>query len=407
MNELPLQSFRLKNFKAVQDSGSIKFSPLTVFIGNNGSGKSSIIEGLETLHIAITQRLSLAMEAWRGFDYIWNQAVAHDKLIRKPGLRPYYENPMSFELKSRLEGKIDSTYMLEIAKGEGQDENNPLNNAFFIKQEKLSQKGRNVLSFKFIRDDSNHVVGSYTIDNEEKFADDLVGDISLLNVSTARLPYDLPVRNFIHNWQFLEMIPRNMGHPVPRVGGPIRLEKYGSNIAEYLLNIQRLNPSIFEDIVRTLQYVLPYSQDLQIALTSELDRAVYLQMIEGKFEVPGWLLSTGTVRIVALLALLRHPEPPPLIVIEEIENGLDPRSVHLIIDEMRSAIKDGKTQIIMTTHSPYLLNLLRLEEIVLVERVEGRPVFTRPGNDQSLQQWAEDYGPGDLYVMSKLNTKGQ
>jgi hypothetical protein len=43
-----LRSFRLKNFKAVRDRGVIRFTPLTVFIGNNGSGKSSIIEGLET-----------------------------------------------------------------------------------------------------------------------------------------------------------------------------------------------------------------------------------------------------------------------------------------------------------------------------------------------------------------------
>ena len=45
---IPFQSFRLKNFKAVRDSGTIKFGPLTVFIGDNGSGKSSIIEGQST-----------------------------------------------------------------------------------------------------------------------------------------------------------------------------------------------------------------------------------------------------------------------------------------------------------------------------------------------------------------------
>ncbi|MCG7854118.1 MAG: AAA family ATPase [Methanosarcinaceae archaeon] len=42
--KLHLASFRLKKFKAVQDSKTIKFAPLTAFIGNNGSGKSSIIE---------------------------------------------------------------------------------------------------------------------------------------------------------------------------------------------------------------------------------------------------------------------------------------------------------------------------------------------------------------------------
>ena len=44
--KLPLQTFRLKNFKAVRDSGVIRFTPLTVFIGNNGVGKSSIVEGV-------------------------------------------------------------------------------------------------------------------------------------------------------------------------------------------------------------------------------------------------------------------------------------------------------------------------------------------------------------------------
>ena len=46
-SKLSLMTFRLQNFKAVQDSKTIKFTPLTAFIGNNGSGKSSIVEGLE------------------------------------------------------------------------------------------------------------------------------------------------------------------------------------------------------------------------------------------------------------------------------------------------------------------------------------------------------------------------
>jgi AAA15 family ATPase/GTPase len=45
MKTLVLQSFRLKNFKAVRDSRAIRFTPLTVFIGNNGSGKSSSVGG--------------------------------------------------------------------------------------------------------------------------------------------------------------------------------------------------------------------------------------------------------------------------------------------------------------------------------------------------------------------------
>src|SRR2546422_6622738 len=158
-----------------------------------------------------------------------------------------------------------------------------------------------------------------------------------------------------------------MGSPTPqkRTGGPTRLAKDGSNIAEYLMSIRKLDQSAFEGIVETLQYILPYARDLQPTLTSELERTVYLQMTEGDFKVPGWLLSTGTLRIVALLALLRHPKPPPLIVIEEIENGLDPRTLNLLAQELHAATAAG-IQIIATTHSPYFLDSVPLESVILL-----------------------------------------
>jgi AAA15 family ATPase/GTPase len=74
---LRLRRFRLQSFKAVRDSGTLAFGPLTVFIGNNGSGKSSLIEGLETLWEIALNGVDSAMVRWRGFEYVWNQAVEH------------------------------------------------------------------------------------------------------------------------------------------------------------------------------------------------------------------------------------------------------------------------------------------------------------------------------------------
>ena len=115
------------------------------------------------------------------------------------------------------------------------------------------------------------------------------------------------------------------------------------------------------------------------------------------------MLSTGTLRMLALLALLRHPNPPPLIVVEEIENGLDPRSIHLIVEEIRNAVLSGTTQVIITTHSPYLLDLLTLEHLVVVERdAQGHPRFTQPAGQANLQRWAAEFAPGKLYTMGNL-----
>jgi AAA15 family ATPase/GTPase len=64
---LALQTARVKNFKAIQDSGEIKFTPLTVLIGSNGSGKSGLIEALETYQAIIGADLNGAFQRWRGF----------------------------------------------------------------------------------------------------------------------------------------------------------------------------------------------------------------------------------------------------------------------------------------------------------------------------------------------------
>ena len=124
-------------------------------------------------------------------------------------------------------------------------------------------------------------------------------------------------------------------------------------------------------------------------------------MKEQEFEVPGWLLSTGTLRIVAILACLRHPKPPSLLMIEEIENGLDPSTLHLVVEEIRAATVAGTTQVIATTHSPYLLDLLDLSHIVVVERIDGQPTFKRP-DEKELASWSKSFSPGRLYTMGRL-----
>jgi predicted ATPase len=107
-----------------------------------------------------------------------------------------------------------------------------------------------------------------------------------------------------------------------------------------------------------------------------------------------------------LLAVLRHPEPPSVIFIEELENGLDPRAIHLIVEEIRDAVESGRTQVVITTHSPYLLDLVPLESLILVERQpDGQPKFFRPAEDEQLRKWSDDFAPGKLYTMGRMRGK--
>ena len=386
---LLVQSFRLENFKAVRDSGVVKFTPLTVFIGNNGSGKSSLIEGLETLQSVLENGLDKAMQPWKGFEHIWNHAAEHN-LQQKGDARPHHTNPIRFELRGT--SLMQNYYaMSEINTGAGENE-------IFIHRERF-ESGSKDNRRKIERDSEGWMDAGYVGDppNRATVRQKISDDESILKGSMR-----------VNDWQFLTLQPQSMGIPVPqkRTGGKVRLEKDGSNIAEFLLDIFRLNPGALDGIIETLQYVLPYARNMEPLITSELERTVYLQLREAEFKVPGWLLSTGTLRILALLAVLRHPTPPPLLVIEEIENGLDPRTISLVVEEIRSAVESGTTQVILTTHSPYLLDLLTLSHIVVVERdEEGSPVFTRPGDHESMRKWAEKFSPGRLYTMNQLGRK--
>lgn len=61
-----LDSIKVKNFKAIRDSGLVKFGTLTAFIGNNGAGKSSLIEALETYQVVVSDGLDVAMQRFMG-----------------------------------------------------------------------------------------------------------------------------------------------------------------------------------------------------------------------------------------------------------------------------------------------------------------------------------------------------
>jgi len=189
------------------------------------------------------------------------------------------------------------------------------------------------------------------------------------------------------------------------------LHRSGANIAEYLLTIQEQDPGVLAGIIETLAFILPYAGDIRPTITSELERNVYLLLKEtpanvsrgapSEWFLPSWLLSQGTLRILCLLAVFRHPTPPSVVFIEEVENGLDPRTIHLVVEEIRSFLLSGG-QVVVTTHSPYLLDLLDLSQIVVVERAgNGEPKFRRQSK-QKLKSWADKFAPGRLYTMGSL-----
>jgi predicted ATPase len=130
------------------------------------------------------------------------------------------------------------------------------------------------------------------------------------------------------------------------------------------------------------------------------DGRLLLQIKDAPFERPilAKFASDGTLKMLSYLTLLYDPEPPPLIGIEEPENYLHPRLLQEVAEECRNAT--DRTQIMVTTHSPFFVNGLRPEEVWILYRDDSGYTKAVCANDISgiAKFIAEGAKLGDLWL---------
>ena len=117
--------------------------------------------------------------------------------------------------------------------------------------------------------------------------------------------------------------------------------------------------------------------------------------------IPATRLSDGTLRYVCLLAILCHPEPPPLVCLEEPELGLHPDILPTIAELLLDASQ--RTQLIVTTHSDLLVSALsETPEAVVVCEADERGTHLRRLEREPLQEWLAKYSLGDLWLKGQI-----
>jgi len=130
---------------------------------------------------------------------------------------------------------------------------------------------------------------------------------------------------------------------------------------------------------------------------------VGLQLLEGpsKVPLPANRLSDGTLRFLALAALLFQPSPPPLICLEEPELGMHPDMIRMVAGMIVDA--STRTQLIVTTHSEQLLTALQDDFDVLFAFDAGvTGSIVRRFSQNEFKEWSEDHTLGELWTSGEL-----
>lgn len=179
-----------------------------------------------------------------------------------------------------------------------------------------------------------------------------------------------------------------------RIRGLPSLQADAANLADFLRRLSE-DEEVWALLKDDARRVLPQLVDIDFELVGGSSPAVAVRLHERGLSSPTFLAdaSFGTVRLLGLLALMYDPDPPPLTCIEEIDHGLHPQAFDLIVQLLRDA--SARTQFLVTTHSPAVVNRLRPEELVVCERREDGSSAI-PALPSSLVREKEDATKGRL-----------
>jgi predicted ATPase len=405
MHEPILKELRLTNILSFgPETESIPLGPLNVLIGPNGSGKSNLIEVISLLRAAPKDLSAPVKEAGGVRDWLWkgakNPTATIEAIVANPNhpemptrhIFSFVEHGMRFEVTAeRIENQNPFPTYRE-----------PL---FYYRNENgyVKLKDRPNQQAQQTRIVSESGVGAGGEESEERQLprDKIDPERSVL--SQVRDPERYPMLAYLTEMYGSFRLYREW--TFGRYTSPRQMQKADlptdylmENCENLALVLNALRPRVKQDIIEALGTLYPEIDDFNVQIQGGW---VQLYLEEGPFSIPATRLSDGTLRYLCLIAILCHPNPPPLVCIEEPELGLHPDVLPYLADLMISASK--RCQLIVTTHSDMLVDALSdtPESVIVCEKRDGKTRMQRLNRDD-LKEWLENYRLGDLWLKGEI-----
>lgn len=354
-----IEYLKVKRFRALWDVELRNLTPLTTLLGPNGSGKSTVFDVFAFLAECFQFDLGSA----------WDKR-GRAKELKTRGAR----GTVTIDVRYREgPGQPLITYHLEVNEVRGRP---------IVKQEWLQwRRGNRGRPFRFLeyQEGQGRAVSGEDPDATAERIEMPLQSPDLLAVSAlgqfAGHPRVAALRDFITGW-YVSYLSADSARSQPDSGHIERLSMTGDNVANVIQYLAHQYPDRLEHIFTVLRRRVPHIES--VMATAMQDGRLLLQIKDAPFRNPvmARFASDGTLKMLAYLVLLYGPELPPFIGIEEPENFLHPRLLHELAEECRTASE--RTQMLVTTHSPFFLNALRPEEVYVLWRNERGHTQAQP-----------------------------
>ncbi len=410
---MTITKIRISNFKSFDDQ-CIALNDFNLLVGSNASGKSNLVQAFQFLRDIVTHGLEDAISLQGGVKYLRNVKIANTR-------------PLSFHV-------VVQPHMIihPLSLGNGQGTNTVRQVKIHTFDYEFSLKFHKRGSGYTIEQDRMTLTYEDSVSDDEKLTDSAKltiensagklrisstssdrGPLSVLRDQTIQIPkktllietpfayitYAGAVLNWVQEIGIYDFDPKLSKRAIP-IAGRSGLEMDGSNLAIVLNNVisDKEKRRSFLNLFRDL---LPFIDSLGVE--RGVNRSIFFKLREkySKDDLPSFLISDGTVNIIALLIAL-YFQQKPFAIIEEPERNIHPYLISKLMDMFREASQ--QKQILATTHNPEMVKQADLENLLLVTRdKEGFSQIARPADSEQVRIFLKnEIGIDELFVDNLL-----
>jgi predicted ATPase len=389
----------VKNFRSLADV-DVELGPLTVLVGRNGAGKSAFLDVLRFVRDALWSGLENAISARNGI------ASLRRWVPRKP---------CDIEIAVTVEG-TDVSGQYAFAIGSGKED------TYHVVRESCHVSiGMSTQQFE-TNDGKWTVAPEFSVSGTgaphtlkgvapEAFARlrNVLRPSGLVLPSVASLAPGYPRLQRAMLGNFYHIFPNTLREP-QKPSSQLFLGDSGENFASSLREIRK-TPSSFADIVAALRRIVDGVGDLRLRkiggyLVTQLRHDDVL--LDGGKKRQAWFdlsqESDGTLRALGILVALNQVHRAGAVIgLEEPENALHPGALAVLVEVLREALQ--RNQVLLTTQSPDLISSFAVDELRVVERVDGLTQIARVQESQRQAIEEQLFSAGDLLRIEGLHAE--
>lgn len=406
-----LKRVKIQGYKSLADV-EVHLQPLSVLFGPNASGKSNFLDALQLLsRIATSRTLREAFDPPHRGTPLEAFTFGPDGI---PGL--LNRESLSFiievdvELSQAVVDKVNRQIQAakKIKTVAEESKNDAVSKESFIREKFLNYRIEIGFSPKsgtlYVANEALTVssVGGQPLHGTQSSGP---SDSSFLSIPSylARYPYLEAISQELASWLFFYLEPREHMRASSFVKEVRHIGMMGEELDAFLNTLRVLDKPQFRAVEKALHMIIPSVTGIGVRINNS--GKVELSLLQGQTPIPSDLLSDGTLRILGLLALGSAKEYSALIALEEPENGIDPTRLDLIA-LLLETLASNDSQVIVTTHSPTLLDFVPHESLYAFRQVNGTTVIDPFSSWRKLQKKKVSDAEEETREVSELILRG-